>query len=87
MKLLIIGVALLIFGPVIAWVMFHIQQSIANEPDVPDFQEHSSFYLASWNVLMSGLTPKFVGVVSGAVGLFLILYSLIKHFWSLKREV
>ena len=88
LRLLIIGVALLIFGPLLGWVVFEVQQAAAGaQPDLPDFEQHSSWFSIRQFILWSKFTPMFIGVVSGAVGLFLILYALITHFASSRRNV
>jgi hypothetical protein len=84
LKILIIGLALMIFGPVIGWVLtiagfFHTATAMQQiQPGVmPDFQQTSSR-------MMSSIIPILIGVVLGAIGFFLFLYSLITHFFRSK---
>jgi hypothetical protein len=78
---LITGVALLIFGPALGWVLtmaglFKTEQSIIQTPPglMPDMGHTAS------NMLFS-LIPILVGVLCGAVGFFLIAYAFITHFF------
>lgn len=84
LRLLTIGIALLIFGPVIGWVltmagMFHTAATV--QPivpgAVPDPQQVVSRVFANF-------IPMLVGAVCGATGFFLVLYALIRHFWGSK---
>ncbi len=84
-NILITGVALVIFGPVLGWVLtlagfFHTEQSIIQTPagTLPDMQQTASQMFVS-------LIPMGLGVLCGAAGLFLILYVLITHFFRAKE--
>jgi len=84
---LIAGVALLIFGPVLGWVLtlagfFKTEQSILQTPPgtFPDMGQAASHMFVS-------LIPILIGALCGAVGFFLILYALITHFFRSKDEV
>jgi hypothetical protein len=86
-NLLITGVALAIFGPVLGWVLalagiFHTEQSVIQTTPgtMPDMQRTAS-------QLFMSLIPLGVGAVCGATGLFLILYVLITHFFRPKTDV
>lgn len=79
LKLLIAGVALLIFGPVFGWVLtllgyFHAVQSLVGTPPgtMPDIGHTASQMFAS-------LIPLAIGGILGATGLFLILFAVITH--------
>jgi hypothetical protein len=81
-KTLIVGVAASIFGPVLGWVLtiagfFKTEQSLLQTPPgtIPDMGQTMS------NMLFN-LIPILVGALCGAVGLFLVLYALIIHFFS-----
>ena len=81
-----IGIALLIFGPVIGWVLtiagfFHAVTTVQQiQPGaMPDFQRTTSQMLYS-------LIPILLGALSGAVGFFLTLYALITHFFRSKPD-
>jgi hypothetical protein len=86
-NLLITGIALLIFGPVLGWVLsiagfFHAEQSVMQTPPgvVPDIRNTASDMFAS-------LIPICVGIICGAIGMFLILFALITHrFRSTEAE-
>jgi uncharacterized membrane protein YphA (DoxX/SURF4 family) len=78
---LITGVALLVFGPVLGWVLtiagfFKVQQSILHTPPgmIPDMGQTASHMFVS-------LIPIAIGMLCGAVGFFLILYAFITHFF------
>jgi len=84
-KTLIVGVAAAIFGPVLGWVLtfagfFKTEQSLLQTPPgtIPNMGQTAS------NMLFS-LIPILVGTLCGAVGLFLILYALIIHFFGSKE--
>jgi len=86
LKILIIGLALMIFGPIIGWVLtiagfFHAATSMQQiQPGViPDFQQTTSQMIYS-------IIPILLGVVFGAVGFFLFLYALITHFFRSKPD-
>ena len=85
-KLLILGVALLIFGPVIGWSLtflgyFHAMQSIGQTPPgtIPNLGQTAS------QLLMS-LIPFLLGGICGATGFFLVVYALITHFFKSKDD-
>lgn len=85
-KLLIAGVALLIFGPALGWGLtflgyFHAMQTLSSTPPgtMPDMGHTAS------QMLMS-LIPLVLGGICGAAGLFLILFALITHFFRSKDE-
>jgi len=85
-KLLITGVALLIFGPVVGWALtflgyFHAMQSVAQTPPgtIPNIGQTAS------QLLMS-LIPFLLGGICGATGVFLVLFALITHFFGSKDE-
>ena len=80
-KILIIGVALFIFGPAVGWVLsiaglFQTQQAVLHTPSgtLPDLGQTAS-------QMLSSMVPMLVGAVCGALGVFLSLYALIKHFF------
>ena len=80
-NILITGVALFVFGPVLGWVLtiasfFKAEQSILHTPPgmIPDMGQIASQEFGS-------LIPIAIGVLCGAVGFFLILYALITHFF------
>jgi len=84
-NILITGVALFIFGPVLGWVLtiagfFKAEQSIIQTPPgmIPDMGQTASQMFVS-------LIPVLAGVLCGAVGFFLILYALITHFFRSKE--
>ena len=86
LKILIIGLALMIFGPIIGWVLtmagfFHAATSMSQIPPgtMPDLQQTSSRMLYS-------IIPILIGVLFGAVGFFLTLYALIIHFFRSKPD-
>jgi len=70
--LLIIGIALLIFGPLLGWIVFQV---FGAKPDP------------------LGIEPKtdrialIIGVVLGAGGIFLTLYSIFRHIFGPKSGV
>jgi hypothetical protein len=82
--ILLTGVALAIFGPVLGWVLtiagfFKAEQSIMQTPPgtIPDMGQTGSQMFVS-------LIPVLAGVLCGAVGFFLVLYALITHFFRTK---
>ena len=82
---LIVGVAASIFGPVLGWVLtiagiFKTEQSLLQTPPgtFPDLGQTASH-------MLFGLIPILVGALCGAVGLFLVLYALIIHFFRSKE--
>ena len=86
LKILITGIALLIFGPVLGWVFcifgfFQMQQSLAQTPPgtMPDIGQLPS-------QMMANLIPILIGLVIGAVGGFLTLYALITHKFGPKGD-
>jgi hypothetical protein len=83
-KILIIGLALLIFGPVLGYVLtlvgfFHAVSSSQQFPPgtIPDFSRTFSRILYS-------IIPVLVGALAGATGFFLVLLSLLTHFFRSK---
>ena len=84
-KTLIVGVAAAIFGPVLGWVLtiaaiFKTEQSLLQTPPgtFPDMGQTASH-------MLFGLILILVGALCGAVGLFLVLYALIMHFFRSKE--
>jgi hypothetical protein len=82
---LIVGVALLIFGPVVGWVLtiagfFKTEQSVMQTPPgmIPDMGQTASHMFVS-------IIPLLIGALFGAVGLFLILYAFITHGFRSKE--
>ncbi|MBI3879864.1 MAG: hypothetical protein HY301_07335 [Verrucomicrobia bacterium] len=91
---LIVGIALMIFGPVIGWVLtiagfFHtatsMQQSILRTPPgtIPDFGQT---FGQTGSQMFFSLIPMLVGAVCGAAGLFIVLYSFITHLLPAKGD-
>jgi hypothetical protein len=85
-KLLITGVALLIFGPVIGCAFFfagyfHAFQSLASTPPgtMPNMERTASQIFTSF-------IPFLLGGVCGATGLFLVVFALITHFFKSKDD-
>lgn len=83
-NILITGVALFVFGPALGWILtlagfFKTEQSIAQTlpGTIPDVQQTASHMLFS-------MIPILFGLLIGTVGFFLILYSLITHFFRSK---
>jgi|SRR5580704_18617688 hypothetical protein len=87
-KLLITGVALLIFGPVLGHVLFFVgmfyslattSTAVQSSPpgSIPDVG-HMMLHMFMW--LFVGFGPLLLGILAGATGFFLIIYSLITHF-------
>ena len=92
-KLLITGVALLIFGPVVGYILFFIgffyslastsmAVQIAPPGTAPDFW-HATAHMFMW--LFVGFGPLLLGLLAGASGFFLIIYSLITHFFKTEK--
>ena len=86
LKILIIGLALMIFGPVTGWVLtiagfFHAAtgMQLGTPGLTPDFQQSASQIFYS-------LIPILVGIFLGAIGFFLTLYALITHFFRSKPD-
>ena len=86
LKILIIGIALLIFGPVLGWAfsifgLFQTQQAIVQTPPgtFPNFDQIPSR-------MMANLIPMLIGAFCGAVGFFLTLYAFITHFFGPKSN-
>ena len=86
LRILIIGLALLIFGPVVGWVLsmagvFHAATSVQQfQPGVmPDLEGTTSQMFYS-------LIPVLLGILLGAVGAFLFLYALLTHFFRAKPD-
>ncbi|MGA2139471.1 MAG: hypothetical protein ABSH14_11465 [Verrucomicrobiia bacterium] len=93
-KLLITGVALLIFGPALGYVlwfagMFYSIQTLAppaqgTPPGMfPDIG-HMFSSMLRW--MFASFIPLLLGMLAGASGFFLIIYSLITHFCKTKDE-
>ena len=90
LKILIIGLALMIFGPVIGWVLtmagyFHAATSLAqvtpgNLADIQQSYQHTA------SQMLYSIIPILVGVVFGAVGFFMFFYALITHFFRPKPD-
>jgi hypothetical protein len=85
-KLLIAGVALLIFGPVLGLAIFfagyfHAFQLLVNTPPgtMPNVGRTAS------QIFMS-LIPFLLGGICGATGFFLVLFALITHFFGAKDD-
>ena len=87
-RLLITGVALLVFGPVLGCVLFFVglfyslaTTSTAGQSaplgTAPDFG-HTMAHMFMW--FFAGFGPLLLGLLAGASGFFLIIYSLITHF-------
>ena len=79
LKLLIAGIALLIFGPVLGWLasmfnLFHTTQAMTEMGR--DALPHLSRFPSR---MIGNLIPLFIGVLCGAAGLFLTLVALIIH--------
>jgi hypothetical protein len=80
-NILITGIVLGCFGPVLGWLFcifgfFQMGQSIAQTPpgSLADLGQFPSRVMANF-------IPLIIGVVIGAVGGFLTLYALITHFF------
>jgi hypothetical protein len=87
-KLLITGVALLIFGPVLGCILWFggffyslaaMSTAVQSTPPVPDFW-HAMAHMYMWFCV--GFGPLLLGLLAGASGFFLIIYSLITHFFK-----
>ena len=87
-KLLITGVALTIFGPVLGYVLFFVgmfyglattSRAVQSTPPgtFPDVG-HTMVHMFMW--LFMGFGSLLLGLLAGASGFFLIIYSLITHF-------
>jgi len=90
---LIIGIALTIFGPVIGWLLsiaglFHsaasMQNSILRTPPgaIPDIGQAMG---QSTVEMFISLIPFLIGSACGALGVFLVLYALVIHFFPAKN--
>jgi hypothetical protein len=88
-KLLIAGVALLIFGPVLGFVLYFVGmflgfQSLATaaaSPPPPGTLPDIGHMMSSmFTRMFVGFAPLLVGMLAGASGMFLIIFSLITHF-------
>ena len=86
LKILIIGLAQMIFGPVVGWVLsmvgiFHAATSLQQfQPGVmPDLEGTTSQMFYS-------LIPILIGILLGAVGTFLFPYALLTHFFRSKPD-
>ena|ERR1700693_2720142 len=94
-KLLITGFALLIFGPVLGYILWFAgmfysvatASSVAQSTPlgtVPDIGHMMSRMLTG---VFAGFIPLLLGMLAGASGFFLIIYSLITHFCRTKDAV
>ncbi len=90
LKILIIGLALMIFAPVIGWVLtiagfFHAATSMAQitPGTIPDIQQ---YYQHTTSQMLYSIIPILFGVLFGAVGFFLFLYALFTHFFRSKPD-
>ena len=79
LRLFIIGVALLIFGPALirALYCFGIFQTAPPPANLPDFGP---------SPLVTSVIPVVIGIVSGAAGVFIIFYATITHVFGSKRD-
>jgi hypothetical protein len=89
-KILIAGVALFIFGPVLGYVLWFAGMYYTART-LPDAVSHVSMFdfgqmLSSVNNRMFGsLVPLLLGMLARALGFFLIIYSLITHFMGTEK--
>ena len=97
LKVLIIGIALLVFGPVLGWALsmaltifgfFQTHQAIAQT--LPSSPQNISQMLLNFSQIptrmMLNLIPLLIGAICGSVGFFLTIYAFIKHFFGPKRN-
>jgi hypothetical protein len=77
----VLGVALLIFGPVIGYVLiiFGFFQTAASVSHSPDLGQTTSRMVTS-------IIPVLLGMVCGAIGFVLTAFALISHFFAAKRD-
>lgn len=88
LRLLITGIAFAIFGPVLGWVLsiaglFHTAQTAQErilQSNPFDFSGLNQNLTRTTSQVFLSFVPLLVGVVCGALGAFLILYALLKHF-------
>lgn len=93
-KLLIAGVALLVFGPVLGYVlwfvgMFHMAKTLpsaALPAPLGAFPDIGRMLSSMVTRMFASFLPLLLGLLAGATGSFLIIYSLISHFWGVKDE-
>jgi hypothetical protein len=86
LKILIVGIAFMIFGPVLGWILaiaglFHAVSVVQPVPPgtIPDIGGAFSRMLVS-------LIPMFIGIACAAVGAFMTLYALITHMFGPRDE-
>jgi hypothetical protein len=90
---LIMGIALTIFGPVIGWILsiaglFHsaasMQNSLRRTPPgvLPDM---SQMLGQTTSEILISMLPLLIGAACGALGVFLVLYALVIHFFPAKN--
>jgi hypothetical protein len=93
-KLLITGVALLIFGPVLGFILYFVGmflgfQSLASAAQSPPpgaLPDIGRMMSSMFTRLFVGFAPLLVGMLAGASGMFLIIFSLITHFTGPKDD-
>jgi VanZ family protein len=90
LKILIIGLALMIFGPVIGWVLtiagfFHAATSVA-QVTPGNLQDMQQSYQHTASQMIYSIIPILFGALCGAVGFFLFFYALITHFFRPKPD-
>jgi len=95
--MLIVGMAMFIFGPFVGWLLtiagyFQTANSTVEAVNLAakvavanPFQNTPDYQPAPSNIIYE-ILPGFIGMVCGAVGLFIILYSLAVHFFRDKPE-
>lgn len=79
---------MLIFGPVLGWILWFVgmfyslaatSRAVQNVPlETAPNVGHMVAYIFMW--LFVGFGPLLLGLLAGASGFFLIIYSLITHF-------
>ena len=89
-KLLITGVALLVFGPVLGYVLwfvglFYAMQTPASMMSPGGFPDIGRMLSTMSTRMFASLLPLLLGTLAGATGFFLIVYSLISHFVRTER--
>ena len=90
LKILIAGLALMIFGPVIGWVLtiagfFHAATSVA-QITPGNLQDMQQSYQHTASQMLYSIIPILFGVLCGAVGFFLFFYARITHFFRSKPD-
>jgi len=84
LKLLILGLALLILGPVTGWglTVLGLSHSATNVPTfhIGNLQELDTHMRQTTSEMYRSVWPIVIGAVSGAIGLFLVLLALILNF-------